>query len=142
MLRQIKKDASLPRIEVKPHPDTDKIAGYDTRKYEIILDGQLRWEHWISVNIPVAGEFDTSRFGQMMRTFQSGFGHGTGIAFWSPEIMNVIAKGWVLRTVYFEEEGAFQVDEVSKIEKKPLPASVFEIPPNYRRLPITEMFGK
>lgn len=78
----------------------------------------------------------------MMRIFQSGFGHGDGAAIWSPEVVNLIARGWVLRTVYFEEEGAIQVDEVSKIENKPLPPSVFEIPQDYRRMQITEMFGK
>ncbi len=65
-----------------------------------------------------------------------------GPAIWSPEVVNLIARGWVLRTVYFEEEGAIQVDEVSKIENKPLPPSVFEIPQDYRRMQITEMFGK
>jgi len=143
MLRQIRKDANMPpRVEVRPSPDKDKVAGYDVRKYEILVNGQLKFENWTSENIPVGREFDVNRFGNMMRIFQSGFGHGEGSALWSPEVVNLIARGWVLRTVYFEEEGAIQVDEVSKIENTPLPPSVFEIPQNYSRMAITEIFGK
>ncbi len=130
-----------PVVHVTPTDTEETIAGYRTRKYRIQVNGELRQEMWIADGIEVSTEFDIDAYGRMLRTFHSTLGSNTETAFSDPEVIALYKKGWPLRTINYDEEGYPDKTEVINIARKPLMASEFEIPSNYRELSSKEMFG-
>jgi hypothetical protein len=144
LLQEMRKQFQKPpaKIEVKAGKQTDKIAGYEVEKYEVMMNGQLRQELWIAEDVKVSKEFDVKRFGNMMKSFHSPFGRDDQDAtLSSPEVIEVMSKGWPLRKVDYDEDGYREQDEVVKIQNKTLPESAFDLPAGYRQMPMSEIFG-
>lgn len=130
------------KIEVKAAKQNDKIAGHEVTKYEVMMNGQLRQELWIAEDVKVSKDLDIKKFGNMMKSFQSPFGRNDqDAALSSPEVMEVISKGWPLRKVDYDEDGYREQDEVVKLENKSLSDAVFALPAGYREMPMSELFG-
>ena len=145
LIQQIKKQTGGPRpkVEIKPSDRSAKIAGHKVRKYDILFDGLLRQELWIAQDIRFGREFDVRQFGKMMRVFHSGLGqHSDESELWSPRVTKLLLKGWPLRTTDYDEDGSPEKTEVLKVEKSDLPDSAFELPGNYRRMSVSEIFGR
>ena len=140
MLRQT--GGPPPTVAVNVTPAYETIAGYRARKHEIHINGELRQEMWIADAIEVSTEFDVEQYGEMLRTFHSTLGYNVETAFSHPNIIALYKKGWPLRTVTYDEEGYPDKTEVVNVVRKPLMASEFEIPSNYRKLSSEEIFGQ
>jgi len=133
----------LPRIEVKPAGPPAKIAGYDVKKYEIQVNGQLRQEQWIAEDIKISETFDVKQYGKMMRAFHGGLGKGSDdAALSSPEVIALLEKGWPLKKVDYDEDGYPETEEVVKVVKRPIQNTTFVPPQDYRRISMAEIFGK
>ncbi|OQX23342.1 MAG: hypothetical protein BWK80_26500 [Desulfobacteraceae bacterium IS3] len=134
--------SSPSKIEVKAAKQSDKIAGHSVEKYEVMMNGQLRQELWIAEDVKVNKDLDIKKYGNMMKSFQSPFGRNDqDAALSSPEVMEVISKGWPLRKVDYDEDGYPEREEVVKVENKSLPDTVFALPAGYRQMPMSELFG-
>ena len=129
--------------EVRDSGQSDKIAGYNARKYEIRINGRLAEHHWISNEIQMGKDFDVRKFGEMLKSFTSGFGMaGERAALASPQVIALLAKGWPLRIIDYQGGGDYLVSDVVKVEKKSLPASTFDIPKEYRKVSVMEFFAQ
>ena len=143
--QQIKTRVSTPaaKVEIRLTEKFGKVAGYNVRKYEILINGQLRQDQWIAKDIRMHKTFDVKRFGKMMRAFHAGFGKGgEDVAFSSPQVMGLLEKGWPLRKTDYDDEGYRETEEVIKVRKKQLRGSLFDSPKGYRRISMREIFGK
>ncbi len=143
--REIKKrfNTPPPAVEVKESGRISVMEGYNVRKYDILFNGMLRQEQWIAEDIRVDKEFDVKRFGKMLNAFHAGSGQGNDdVALSSPEVTSLLTKGWPLKKTDYDEDGYPESDEVIKVEKTSLPASTFDIPASWRRLPLSDIFGK
>ncbi|MDM8524648.1 DUF4412 domain-containing protein [Desulfococcaceae bacterium HSG8] len=144
IVQQIKKQYNRqpPVLEVRSTDQSDKIAGYKVRKYEVLFNGQVRQEQWIAEDIRVNHDLNVERFGKMMRAFHAGSGRGSeDAALSSPRVTDLMKKGWPLRIVDYDEDGYPETDEVIRVEKKSLPSSTFDFIKKYRKMSMTELFG-
>jgi len=120
-------------VEVKKTSDTETIAGYEATKYQVLVDGKLDQEIWISKDLDLTSDLNLEKFNHMseMRmpkaTFQS-----------SPEYQDLMNMGYPLREVQFQSDGKF-ITEVTKIEKKTISASQFEVPAGYQEMDMQHM---
>lgn len=129
--------------EVRDSGQSEKVAGYNARKYEIRINGRLAEHHWISNEIRMGKDFDVRKFGEMLRSFTSGFGMaGERAALASPKVIALLEKGWPLRIIDYQGGGDYLVSDVVKVEKQSLPASTFDIPKDYRKVSVMEFFAQ
>lgn len=132
-----------PSVEVKESDRISVMKGYNVRKYDILFNGTLRQEQWIAEDIRVDKEFNVKRFGKMLSSFHAGLGQGNDdLALSSPPVTDMLTRGWPLKKTDYDEDGYPESDEVIKIEKTSVPASAFEIPANWRKLSLSDIFGK
>jgi len=136
-------NARPPAVEVKESNRTSVMKGYNVRKYEILFNGMLRQEQWIAEDIRVDKEFDVKRFGKMLTAFYAGLGQGNDdVVLSSPQVTNLLTKGWPLKKTDYDEDGYPESDEVIKVENISLPSSTFEVPASWRKLSLSDIFGK
>jgi hypothetical protein len=127
--------------EVRDSGQTENIAGYKARKYEIRINGRLAEHLWISNDIQMGKDFDVKKFAEMLRSFTSGFGMaGERAALASPQVVALLEKGWPLRIIDYQGGGDYLVSDVVKVEKKSLPPATFDIPKEYRKVSVMEFF--
>jgi hypothetical protein len=88
-------------------------------------------------------EFDVKSFGKMLTAFYAGSGQGNDdVVLSSPQVTNLLTKGWPLKKTDYDEDGYPESDEVIKVEKTSLPGSTFEVPASWRKLSLSDIFGK
>jgi hypothetical protein len=125
-----------------------KVAGQDTDKYSVTVDGKPYKEVWLAVDSPIMEEarvftksaMDLSK--QVEGCKQIGPLSATLVAMpeSSKEYMTLMEKGWRLKEVDMRN-GNVQY-EVESLTKKSIPASDFQIPAGYEKLDMMEMFGQ
>lgn len=126
------------KVEVKKTSEKATVAGYSTQKYQVWVDGELKEELWISTEIDLKDEIDLKKFAQFIEAL-SGAGEEESYES-SPEYMGLMKQGYPLRSIdyTFGEKGA--VREATKVEKRQIPDSEFEVPKSYRKVSIGEMW--
>lgn len=141
------KDA--PRVSVVQEGDGGVIAGYSTMKYRVLADEKLYEEVWLTAD-PVVMKDLESVFKTVMKKFEkclSSLATATPTlplaVEEAPEYRKMEQAGWQMRSKSYFGGGQAVTYEIIKLEKKDIPASEFAIPPDYRKVPVTEiLFGR
>ncbi len=137
------KTSSNAKAEVRDSGQSEKVAGYNARKYEMRINGQTAQHQWITTEIQMGKDFDVKRFGEMLKSFTSGFGMaGDRAALASPQVMALLEKGWPLRIVDYQGGSEHIISDVVKVEKKSLTPATFDIPKDYRKVSVMEIFAQ
>lgn len=126
------------KVEVKKTSEKASVAGYSTQKYQVWVDGELKEELWISTEINLKDEIDLKKFVQFIQAL-SGAGEEESYES-SPEYMGLMKQGYWLRSINYSLGKKGTVREATKVEKKRVPDSEFEVPKSYRKVSIGEMW--
>lgn len=138
----------VPVVAVSRVGNGGEIAGQNTDKYSVTVDGKPYKEVWLAVDSPImedARVFTKSAMDlnkQVEGCKQIGALSATLVAMpeSSKEYMALMEKGWRLKEVDMRS-GSVQY-EVESLTKKDIPASDFKVPANYEKLDMMEMIGR
>lgn len=137
------KDA--PQVSFVKEGDGGVIAGYPTVKYRVLADGKLYEEVWLTTD-PVVMKDLESLFRTVMKKFEKclfSVANATDSLSLSvedtPEYQKMEQEGWQMKSRNYSGTGLPSTYEVIKLEKKDIPASEFEIPSGYKKIPVSEM---
>ena len=144
-------DAAGKKVEAEPaKPVTvvvkdlgagERLQGYDTRHYQVQVDGELVEELWLAPKVQVAGEIDMVAFGTAMKQMIGG-GAGLNQGYEENEAYrNLRASGYSLRQVlYFIGEKS--TIEVTSVTIKEFPPSDFAVPKGFSKVSYDDLlFG-
>jgi hypothetical protein len=136
---QFRKQSSAPvKVDIRQTDETDTIIGYPVRKYEIRINGQLSQEQWIANSIQISREFKPDLYRKFLTSLRTDFFQNEPTML--PEVADLLNKGWPLKRTDYDEDGYPETEETIKAEQSSIPASAFDIPSNYRRISLTEMY--
>jgi len=115
------------KVEVKAMGPGERLLGYETSRYQVIVDGELLEELWVAPKVAVEGEVDPGAFASAMQLMLGG---GTGLDQGyeqDPAYVKVRSAGYPLRQVlYFVGEKS--VLDVTAVEQKTFPDATFAVP--------------
>ena len=124
-------------IEVKATDIGSVAASHEIVKYEIWVDGLLREEMWLAEKVPIGREMDLKRLGRFMSALYPA--NPRHVYAFSPPVLSLYKKGWPLRTVEYDEKGHINRTEALRVTQKKLPAAMFHVPDDYKRISLLEM---
>ncbi|HVY54756.1 MAG TPA: DUF4412 domain-containing protein, partial [Thermodesulfobacteriota bacterium] len=126
-------------VKLKKTGDTDTIAGYSAKKYEIYDNGKLQSEYWVSSEAGFSQELDLDKMSKLMnevKRISQNVGGSASISDNEYKIFEEIYKdGYPLKTVYHSPEGDKTfIEEVVSVKKQDIPASEFQPPAGYQKI--------
>jgi hypothetical protein len=129
-------------VQVKDLGAGERIQGYDTQRYQVLVDGELLEELWLAPKLEIAREIDLVAF---MAGLQKMLGGGAGLNQGyedSPEYRKLRATGYPLRQVlYFVGEKSTL--EVKSVSTQEFPASDFAVPKGFSKVGFVDLlFGE
>lgn len=125
-------------VVVKDLGAGERLLGYDTRRYQVLVDGELLEELWLALKVQLAGEIDLAAFGTAMKRMLGG-GAGLNQGYEESEAYrNLRAGGYPLRQVlYFVGEKSTL--EVTSVTIKDVPSSEFAVPKGFAKVGYVEL---
>lgn len=137
--RRASAEAAKPRaVVVKDLGSGERLQGYDTRRFQVLVDGELLEELWLAPKLQVASEIDLIAFGTALQKMIGG-GPGLIQGYEESEMYRTMrAGGYALRQVlYFVGEKS--TIEVTSVAIKDLPASDFVVPKGFLKIGYVEL---
>jgi hypothetical protein len=114
------------------------LQGYDTHRYQVLVDGEVLEELWLAPKIQVASEVDLVAFGAAMQRMIGG-GAGLNQGYEESEAYRALrAIGYPLRQVLFFV-GEKSTLEVTSVTVKDFPASDFAGPKGFTKVDYAEL---
>jgi GLPGLI family protein len=122
-----------PKLEVVKSGDTKKISGYTCTKYVVNRDGKEMLTVWVTKDVKGFETIrkDMNEFRERMAAMNPGMRKGV-----MQELKNI--EGFPMET----EMGDMLKEVVTKVERKSIAASEFEIPEGYKKVESPMMRGK
>lgn len=116
----------------------ERLQGYETRHFQVLLDGEVLEELWLAPKIQVASEIDLAAFGTAMQNMLGG-GAGLSQGYEESETYRKLrAGGYPLRQVLFFV-GEKSTIEVTSVTVKDLPPSDFAVPKGFKKTGYAEL---
>ncbi len=135
------KDKASPDIKIVSTGETETIAGYKTVKHEIRVTSKRIQEQWIASKIRFNGDFDVKQYGRMMNEFYSAFDDEQTSFLYSPEVIDLLKKGWPLRILEYEEDGETRLKQVIDVKKTDLDEKTFRPPDTFTEKTLEDVFS-
>jgi hypothetical protein len=133
--------AKLPPVSITSSGVKEKIAGYDTEKYDVKVDGQLFEEIWIAP-LDLSADINYDRFiAQQLKNSAAMQGKSAddyNALYRDPEYRRLTEKATVLKTVTHHLAGTFERTATS-VEKRDVPAATFTVPESYRKVRLSDL---
>jgi hypothetical protein len=124
------------KVEVKETDETATIAGYSTKKYEVWVDGALKHELWIAKDFTMADEFETDKMLRLTEKMAPDTKYQT-----DPEYQALMKLGYPLKQIE-HKDGETVETEITKLEKKDIPDSEFQVPAGFKEMNMGSMMGR
>lgn len=127
-----------PKVSVVEEGSGGKIAGMDTVKHKVLVDGALYEEVWLATDPELKKDYAplTKMVGKFEACVAAPVAKKT--AHTSPQYAELLARGLIVKTVSHGPEGASS--EVKSIQKQDIPSSKFEVPVGHRKVTLAELF--
>jgi hypothetical protein len=122
------------RLEMTSEQST--ILGYVARKYRLFVDGLLKEEIWLSSGISVSKEVNLEKFRLFLNEIS--FGNIETDHRSSREYLHLLNSGYPLISKEFTAEEEI-LTEVTKAERKQLPAYEFQVPQGFVETDLKEL---
>ena len=136
--------AKLPPLSITKTAITEKIAGYDTVKYEVRSDGELFQELWVAPSLNVSSDLDVDRCLTFQRKMSAGMlGKASGsynALYLNDEYRKLLQSAFVLKLVTHHASGSFERTATS-VRQADVAASQFEVPDAYRRVKLADVLA-
>lgn len=126
------------KVEVKDLGPGERLLGYETRRHQVFLDGELLEELWVAPKVDVEREANPAAFAVALQKMLGG-GSGVDQGYESdPAYVKVRTAGYPLRQVlYFVGEKSSL--EVKAVEQVAVPDAEFAIPPGFAKIGYAEL---
>jgi hypothetical protein len=134
MFSKIKQEKKPAKVEVVKAGSGGKIAGYDTVKYKVMVDGNLQEEVWISSGPEFAKELPPDMLAKLMAC-----GAQKDDVEYSAAYQELMASGWVMRSINYEGGQAETDADVVKVTKQDITESEFQIPQGLKKTSMEEL---
>jgi len=134
--------AKKPSVSIKKAGKGGKVAGWDTDKYEVFVDGKLYEELWLVTHSTILKELAKMDF-KIFQEFSSCAASQDGGGYDpenSPEYIKLMQEGLEVKTVSRGPVEQDSSDTVS-LEKKDIPDSEFRVSADFRKVSIMEIFS-
>lgn len=110
--------------------DAGAIAGKPVKRFELTRDGRKVEDLWLAQSLGIEKEFDAAKMTAMWRAMLP---PGADLPKYSVEVMELMSRGFVLKTVEYDRSGRpVELWEAVSIEKTDLPPATFAVPPDFR----------
>lgn len=124
-------------VQVKDLGPGDRLQGYDTRRYQVLVDGELLEELWLAPKLEISREIDLAAFGVGLQKMLGGAGIGQGYEE-SEAYVKLRATGYPLRQVlYFVGEKSTL--EATSVTIQGFPPADFAVPKGFVKVGYTEL---
>lgn len=134
--------AKLPPVSITKTDVTEKIAGYDTVKYEFRADGDLFQEIWVAPALDVSSDLDPDRYLALQRKLSAGMmgksSRQFNALYMDDEYRKILAKAFVLKVLTHHVAGSFERVATS-MRQADVPASQFDVPAAYRKVALADV---
>ena len=132
-------------VKVVRTEETETIAGQPTRKFNVLVDGALYEEDWLTTDPALAKEFALDRASELMSRVSACAiasdpdpSHPKGVDE-GKIYQKLYPQGWPLKTVAHVGGKPRTKTEITKVEKRDVPDSEFKPPAGYRKAPLSEV---
>jgi len=136
--------AKLPPVSIANTGVTEKIAGYDTAKYDVKVDGELFQELWVAP-VDVSADLDFNRFLAQQRKISAGMvGRAAtqyNAVYASDEYRKLLEKTFVLKMKAHHLGGGFERTATS-IKQTEVAPTQFQVPEAYRKVNLSDVMPK
>lgn len=133
---------ALPPLTIQKTSETKTIAGHETTKYVVHVDGELFQEFWIAPDLNLSTDLDAGKFlayQQKMSAVRMGKSAGAFNALYrNEEYRKLLETGFILRSVTHHIAGSFERTAAS-IRSETVPDSAFTVPDSYRRVRLPDV---
>ena len=120
-------------INVKDTEQTEKIAGYNSRKYDVLYNENLNEEIWLTKDLDIQKELDINKMSNLMTEFKKvnkRLGENTVTN--EEAFINLFKDGgFPMKTIDHSFGETVFVEEVVKVSQKDIPSSEFDLPSGY-----------
>lgn len=127
-------------IKVQKVGAGDKIAGFETDKYQIFVKGQLQEDIWLAKDAKLQAELAKLNI-EIMQKFDGCINSSMGLA-QEPKIpkeySELLKQGWEMKSVLYQNGQQVAVNETLSLMETELPPREFLVPEGYRSIPIIE----
>ena len=139
-----------PKLEVRPTGQTAEIAGYPAARYDVLEDGKLRTELWLSKAITAWKEIDSEKLerfsqeitkaSQRLPGCRFDWGKWAGLAPNDP-VWKLANEGYPVRTVS-HGPGEGSIHEVVTAESRTVPLTEFQAPPGFKQQSLKDVLRR
>jgi hypothetical protein len=134
--------AKLPPVSIVKTDVTEKIAGYDTVKYECRAAGDLFQEIWVAPGLDMSSDLDVDRYLAMQRQLSASMLGKTAPQFNAlyrdDEYRKLLQKATVLKMVTHHIGGSFE-RVATAVRQTDIAPSQFTVPASYRKVKLSDV---
>ncbi len=135
--------ATLPPVSVTATGVKEKIAGYETEKYEVKVDGELFQELWVAPALNMSADWNLNQRLEVQRAMSANMIGKSAAAFnavyRNEEYRNLLAKGFALKEITRHLAGGSE-RVATAVKQGEVPATDFEPPGDYRKVRLADVF--
>lgn len=130
-------------LEVSKIGESLTLAGLKGEKYQVVVDGELKEELFISAALPVNKEIDPRKLSEVMLRL-GGVTSPSSKEFFqlADEYVALIKKGYPIRSIEYDPTGEVILTEIEKVEKQNVPAAEFAPPKGYERISAGQIYQR
>jgi hypothetical protein len=142
-MKQMNEATPKPNVSVQKIGKGETIAGYATTKYQVTNNGQLERTVWIAEDAQIA-KFISSYWDQAMNSLKKmsrceDLGLTGEAVDTSPAYLGLMKEGWLMMEEVVDEDSVSgESAPVEELVEENLPASTFEIPQGYKKVPLAQ----
>jgi hypothetical protein len=134
--------AKLPPVSVTSTGVKEKIAGYETEKYDVRVDGELFQELWVAPALNLSADLNVNQRIAVQRKMSANMLGKSATSFnavyHNEEYRNLLAKGFALKEVTHHIAGGSE-RVATAVQQGEVPATDFEAPGDYRKVRLADV---
>ncbi|MFH1755694.1 MAG: DUF4412 domain-containing protein [Candidatus Latescibacterota bacterium] len=144
MMKKMMGDTKAPKVEIVKKGAGEKVAGFETMRYDVMSDGALYEELWLSADKALMKDCEAVmkmmvKFMSCMQAVSSMGSKPSPEA--SPEYVKLFELGMMVKSVSHAEGGTAENTDITTISKKDLSDADFALPDGYKRVSFQAMWG-
>lgn len=130
-------------LEIVKTGESVTLAGFKGEKYQVVVDGELKEELFLSAALPLHKELDPRKLAEVMLRL-GGVSAPSSKEFFelNERYLELMTKGYPIRSVEYDPSGEVILTEIEKVEKKKIAPSEFLPPKGYERISPTELYRR
>jgi hypothetical protein len=144
MMKKMMGDGNAPKVEVVDKGAGEKVSGFATTRYEVMADGELYEEVWITNDKKLMKDCEAvmkmmGKFTSCMESMSAMSGVVSPEA--SEQYMELFDKGMMVKTTKHGVEGSDHAENIEGITEQDIPDAKFAVPDGYKNVSFPAMFG-